>query len=56
MVVTPTTVAKPAPVAAGCSTSDVGSMMLDPATWKVWEETVDASLAAAFQQPIGSGR
>jgi hypothetical protein len=29
-----------APVAAGCSTSDVGSMMmLDPVTWQVWEQT-----------------
>ncbi|MEV6431905.1 lipase family protein [Nocardia sp. NPDC051463] len=45
-----------APVAAGCSTNDVGSMMLDPTTWQVWEQTAGAVLAAAFQQPIGSGR
>ncbi|MFI9504302.1 lipase family protein [Nocardia sp. NPDC052566] len=45
-----------APVAAGCSTTDVGSMMLDPDTWQVWGETVGTTLAAAFQQPIGAGR
>lgn len=44
------------PVATGVHTSDVGSMMLDQATWQVWGETVGTVLAAAFQQPIGSGR
>lgn len=44
-----------APVAAGCSTSDVGSMMLDPVTRQVWEQTAGVTLVAAFQQAIGSG-
>ncbi|WP_223885229.1 lipase family protein [Nocardia colli] len=44
------------PVAPGVTTTDVGSMMLDPATWQVWGDTVGTTLAAAFQQPIGSGR
>ncbi|WP_433662034.1 lipase family protein [Nocardia sp. CA-128927] len=44
------------PVASGVSTTDVGSMMLDQATWQVWGETAGTTLAAAFQQPIGSGR
>ncbi|WP_069163127.1 lipase family protein [Nocardia altamirensis] len=44
------------PVAPGVRTIDAGSMMLDPATWQVWGETVGTTLAAAFQQPIGSGR
>lgn len=44
------------PVASGVGTTDVGSMMLDPATWQVCGDTVGTTLAAAFQQPIGSGR
>ncbi|MET7767087.1 lipase family protein [Nocardia sp. NPDC005366] len=44
------------PVAAGCSTSDVGSMMLDPDTRRVWEDVAGVTLAAAFGQPIGTGR
>ncbi|MGY2010837.1 lipase family protein [Nocardia gipuzkoensis] len=44
------------PVAEGVTVTDVGSMTLDPATWQVWSETAGAVLAAAFQQPIGSGR
>jgi triacylglycerol lipase len=43
-------------VAEGVTITDVGSMTLDPATWQVWGDTVGAVLAAAFQQPIGSGR
>ncbi|MEV0294619.1 lipase family protein [Nocardia sp. NPDC050710] len=44
------------PVAAGCSTTDVGSMMLDANTWTTWGEVVGVTIAAAFQQPIGAGR
>ncbi|MBF6189597.1 lipase family protein [Nocardia implantans] len=44
------------PVADGVTVTDVGSMTLDPATWQVWGETVGDVLAAAFGQPIGSGR
>ncbi|WP_280498041.1 lipase family protein [Nocardia asiatica] len=45
-----------APVAEGVTVTDVGSMASDPATWQVWGETVGTVLAAAFPQPIGSGR
>nr|WP_254190262.1 lipase family protein [Nocardia noduli] len=44
------------PVAQGCSTTDVGSMMLDADTWRVWEEVAGVTLAAAFGAPIGAGR
>lgn len=42
------------PVGTGCATEDVGSMALDPDTWRVWEQTVGSTVAALFQQPIGT--
>ncbi|MGW4371110.1 lipase family protein [Nocardia takedensis] len=44
------------PAPAGCSTTDVGSMALDPATWQVWGEVVGVTVAAAFGAPLGAGR
>nr|WP_280449855.1 lipase family protein [Nocardia brasiliensis] len=41
------------PVAPGCVTNDVGSLLLDPITWQVWQSAVGANVAALFGQPIG---
>lgn len=42
------------PAQKGCSTTDVGSMALDPQTWPVWQDTVGALVAGLFGAPIGS--
>lgn len=42
------------PAQQGCSTTDVGSMALDPETWPVWQRTVGDLVAGLFGTPIGS--
>ncbi|MFH5207292.1 lipase family protein [Antrihabitans sp. NCIMB 15449] len=42
------------PVAAGCTTTDVGSMALDERTWPVWQSVVGDLVAGLFGKPIGS--
>ncbi|AQA23084.1 secretory lipase family protein [Rhodococcus sp. MTM3W5.2] len=42
------------PVQKGCSTTDVGSIALDPRTWPVWQQVVGEEVAGLFGKPLGA--
>lgn len=44
------------PVAQGCQTRNVDSVLLDQKTWGVWAQIVGDTLAGQFGKPLGAGR